>query len=143
MGLQGGGKAVLKLADVGGTSRDLSTYVTRIAADLKGHNLVEVTTMGAGGHKWFSDEMEDASLTVDFVYDPTVTTGPWAVLTGLRTATAAGAFELGPQGSATGSPKITGNCWVETVPLEMAIGDVIRLNGIGIKVEGTVTIGTY
>jgi len=143
MGFEAGKDVVLKLTDNGDTERTLTSYVLALRASFPGHKLIDVTTMGKSGHKWASDELEDNSFEVDFLFDPTADTGPWAVLKSLRGATSAKAFEIGPYGSVASSVKITGNCWLENLPLEMAIGDMIKMSGVAFKVDETITIGAY
>lgn len=146
MGVEAGKNVVLKLTDNGDTERTLSAYVTKLSLSLKGKALVDVTAMGDSGHTWASDELEDGSFSVDFLYDSASNT-VWDTLcgasNGLRGQTAAKAFEIGPQGSSSGEPKITGTCWLEEPPLEAAIGDVIRMTGVTFRIDGAVTIGTY
>ena len=125
--------------------QDLSSYVTKLTMSLKGKALVDVTAMGDSGRTWASDELEDGSFSADFLYDDTATTGPWAALSGTdgRGATAAGTFTVGPQGTATGAPKIHGTCWLEDLPLEAGVGDMIRLGGVPFKIDGACTVATY
>lgn len=124
---------------------DLSSYVTKLTMSLKGKALIDVTTMGKSGHIWASDELEDGGFSVDFLYDDTATTGPWARLSGTagRGATAAGTFTIGPQGTAASAPKISGICWLEDLPLESAVGDMVKLSGIPFKIDGACTVGTF
>ncbi len=143
MTVKAGKDVVLKLTDGGGVERTLSAYVLKIRMSLKGKELQDVTTAGQSGHVWASNELEDVSFVVDFMYDPTTDTGPWAVLTSLRTITTAKAFEIGPQGSTAGYPKITGSCFLEDLPMEVAVGDMIKLTGVPFKVSGVATVGAY
>lgn len=140
MGLKAGKNVYLTVC-----GQNLSDYVTSLTMSLKGKALIDVTAMGDSGHTWASDELEDGSFNVDFLYDDTATTGPWAALSGTdgRGATAAGAFTIGPQGTAGSAPKITGNCWLEDLPLEAAIGDMMKLSGVPFKIDGACTVGTY
>lgn len=145
MGLQAGNNAVLKLTDNGDSERTLSSYVKSISVDLKGHGLVDVTCMGDSGHTFASDELENASFTVEFVYDDGSNT-VWDTMcdatNGLRTATAAKAFEIGPQGSTNGDPKLTGSCWLEGVTMPVSVGDMISMSAT-FRIDGAVTVGSY
>jgi len=145
MSLKAGNNAVLKLTDNGDSERDLSSYVKSITLDLKGHELVDVTCMGASGHKWASDELENCSFTVEFVYDSGSNT-VWDTLcgasAGLRTATAAKAFEIGPQGSSSGDPKLSGDCWLEDFSMPVEVGSMITVSAT-FRVDGAVTVGSY
>lgn len=119
-------------------SKDLSAYVTGVDLDLKGKSLIEVTAMGAAGRAWASDELNDVSFTVDFLFDDTATTGPWAVLEALWDADAAFAFVLGIDGNA--APKLEGTCWMEGLPIPVKIGDMVRIMGVVFRVEGAPTV---
>jgi len=144
MALRAGNNAVLILTD-GGGARTLSSYVKSLSFDLKGHGLVDVTCMGDSGHTWASDELEDCSFTVEFVYDDGANT-VWDTLAdatnGLRTSTVARAFEIGPAGSTSTYPKLSGNCWLESFTVPVAVGDMITVSAT-FKVDGAVTVGEY
>ncbi|MAH45852.1 hypothetical protein CMI37_08475 [Candidatus Pacearchaeota archaeon] len=142
MGVEAGKDCVLKLDDSGDTQRTLTTYVTKVSMDLKGHGLVDVTAMSASGHTWASDELEDCTFSVDFLYDDGSNT-VWDVLTGIRGYATARDWEIGPKGSTGGYPKLSGTCFLEGLPMEVSIGDVIRLPGVPFRVNGAVTIGTW
>jgi len=144
MALRAGNNAVLILTD-GGGARTLSDYVKSISLDLKGHGLVDVTCMGDSGHTFASDELEDCSFTVEFVYDDGSNT-VWDTLcdatNGLRTSAVARAFEIGPAGSTATYPKLTGNCWLEGVTTPVNVGEMILMSAT-FKVDGAVTVGEY
>lgn len=128
--------------NLGDTPVNVSAYVTAIHMSLKGHGLVDVTTMGSSGHKWASDELLDDSFTVDFLFEATLAS-LWDVLVALRVATAAQAIQMGPQGVTDGMVKIEGNVWLEDLPMEIAIGDMIRLTGVPFKFHDGATITTF
>lgn len=142
-GLQPGKKAYFSLArSQGGAEKDLSSVITSIKANLKGHGLVDVTTMGSSGHKWSSDQLEDNTFTIDMLFDAG-TDLSYEVLEDLRNITEAVEFTLGPIGSTSGNPKITGQCWVENFPLDSTVGDMVKITGVSIKVENAITVGTF
>lgn len=142
MGVEAGKNLYLTLDDSGSTERDLTAYVTKITLSLKGKGLVDVTAGGDSGHTWASDELEDGSFSVDFLWDP-ASNVVHDVLTSLRTVTAAGDFVIGPKGSTAGYPKISGTCWLEDLPMDVTVGDVVRCTGVPFKIDGAVTIGTF
>lgn len=145
MAIATGNNCVVKLTDNADSEKTLTTFVTNVQIDLKGHGLVDVTAMTDSGHTWASDELEDGGFVVDFLYDHASGT-VWDTLcdatAGLRTATAAKAFELGPQGSTGGYPKITGTCWLDAVSIPVAIGDMMRMSAT-FKIDGAATVGVY
>lgn len=124
----------------------LSEWVTKISGNFKGHSLIDVTTMGAAGHQWAPDELEDNSFTVDFMWDK-ASDGPYDVLKTFSRygiSDGAHAFEIGPEGETATYPKITGTCWMEgDLPIEMPIGDMIKITGVAFKVEEDVTFDEY
>ena len=131
MGTKHGNDAVVKL---GAGATDVSAYVTAIHMSLKGHGLVDVTTMGAIGHKWASDSLLDDSFTIDFLFDTTLAS-MFNELASFRSAEEAIAIVISPYGEDTGSLKITGNGWMEDLPMEVAIGDMIRLTGVPFRFD--------
>lgn len=135
------GKAYVRIHD-SVALRDLSAYVTAVHMSLKGHALIDVTTMGDSGHKWASDELQDASFSIDFLYEATAN-GVMNTLLGLRYQTTAYAFEIGPAGSGSGEYKITGTCFIEEIPVESVIGDMVRLTGVTFKIQDVPTVATY
>lgn len=137
MGAVIGAKAHLTLI-----TTDVSAYVTAIHMSLKGHGLVDVTAMGATGHKWGSDELLDDSFTVDFLFD-TSQSSLWDVLEVLRLATEAQICVIGPYGSTSSYVKISGNVWMEDLPMDVAIGDMIRLTGVPFRFHEGATLGVF
>lgn len=143
MALEAGKSVVFLLDDTGSTQRTLTSYVLAFRGNFIGHKLIDVTVMGSSGHKWASDELEDNSFEFDFLFDPTATTGIWAVLEDIHDATAAVDFEIGPYGNTAGYLKISGTCWLENLPIEAVIGDMVKMSGATFKVEETATFGTF
>lgn len=143
MGVEAAKDLVLKIDDAGDTQRDLTGYILAFRANFQGHKLIDVTVMGSSGHKWASDELEDNSFEVDFLFDPTASVTPWALFKSIRAYATARDFELGPYGSTGGYEKITGTCFLESMPMEVSLGDMIKLMGAAFKVDGTVTFTTW
>lgn len=145
MALASGNNCVVKLTDFADSEKTLTTFVTSVSIELKGHGLVDVTAMTDTGHTWASDELEDGTFSIDFLYDHgsgTVWDTLCDVTSGLRVSTSAKAFELGPQGSTNGYPKITGTCWMDTVSVPVAIGDMMKLTAT-FKIDGAASVGVY
>jgi len=120
-------------------SVDLSAYITGASADLKGKTLVDVTAMGAAAKAWASDEISDISFTIDFLFDDTAAVGPWVQLELMWDKNTVTTYELRPNGTGT-NPIIAGNCYIENVPMAVAIGDMIRMSGVVFKNTGTPTV---
>lgn len=143
MGLEAGKDVAFLLDDSGAVQRTLTSFVLAFRGNFVGHKLIDVTVMGSSGHKWASDELEDNSFEFDFLFDPTASTGPWAVLESLHNHTAAVDFEIGPYGSTATYLKIHGTCWLENLPIEASIGDMVKLTGCTFKVEETASFDTF
>ena len=120
-------------------SVDLSAYITGGSIDLKGKTLVDVTAMGASHKAWASDELGDISFTLDFLFDDTAVSGSWVILEGMWDKNTVTTYELRPNGSGT-NPIIAGNCYIENVPIAVAIGDMIRMSGVAFKNTGNPTV---
>jgi hypothetical protein len=145
MALIPGNDAVLILTDGGDSARTLSAYVKKITMNFKARTLIDTTCMGDAGRTWTPDDLEDGTFTVEFVVDDGTNT-VWDTLfdatVGLRVATAAKAFEIGPKGTTATYPKFTGSCWLEDAPIPVAVGELVTCTAT-FKVEGAVTVGTY
>ena len=143
MALEAGKDLVLLIDDAGDSQRTMTGFVLAFRGNFPGHKLIDVTVMGSSGHIWASDELEDNSFEVDFLFDPTASTGPWALLKSIRAYATARDFEIGPYGNTGGYEKISGTCFLENMPLEVALGDMIKLSGCAFKVNGVATFGTF
>jgi len=142
MALEAGKDVVFLLDDSGDTQRTLTGYITSFRGNFPGHKLIDVTVMGSSGHKYASDELEDNSFDIDFLFDPTANTGIWAVLQSIRNFATARDFEIGPYGSTATYIKISGTCFLENLSMDASPGDMVKLSA-SFKVDGTVTFGTF
>src|ERR1044071_5241142 len=84
-------------------TKDLTTYLTDITFN-NSTDMAESTTMGAEA-KTYVAGLTDGTISISGRYDPTATTGPDAVLSGLRGGETAVVFEYGPAGNASGAVK--------------------------------------
>ena len=136
-----GKDAVFKLDDSGGTLRTLTSYVDNVSGLPGGRDLAEVTAFGDGGTKSIPG-LQDVSFTIKGHFDSTASTGPNAVLNGLRTATATATFEYGPEGGTTGKVKFLGECWLTEYEVEAEVDDKVSFTA-EFQVDGTVSSGTF
>ena len=142
MTLESGKDVSLLLDDSGAVERDLSTFILALRANFTGHKLIDVTTMGNTGHRWASDELEDNTFEADFMFDPTTSTGVWAVLQSLRAYATPVDFVISPYGTTAGYVKISGTCFLENFPVEAVVGDMVKMSGATFRVDGVVAFGT-
>ena len=141
MALFDSSKSRFLLDDTGGTQRDLSLYLTRIDGLPGARTLRETTSMSDTGRTFLPD-VEDARVELRGLFDDTATSGPDAVLGPLRTHGSAVDFEYAPEGTAVGSVKYSGTCWVEAYELRARVGSLVEWAAL-LQVEGAVSRGTY
>ncbi len=139
MALFDSSKSRFLLDDTGGTQRDLSLYVTSIDG-LPGPRTLRETTSMSDKARTFVPDVEDVPF--DGLFDDTATSGPDAVLGPLRTHGSAVDFEYAPEGTAVGSVKYSGTCWVESYELRSHVGGLVEWTAL-LQVEGAVARGTY
>lgn len=136
-----GKNAVFSIDDSGGTLRTISSYVDKVDGLPGGRELSEVTALGDSGTKSIPG-LQSVSFSIAGHFDSTATTGPNAVLNSLRTASSTASFEYGPEGSASGKAKFSGECWLEEYTVDSTVSDKVSFSA-SFKVDGTVTSGTY
>jgi hypothetical protein len=100
--------AVFKVDDSGGTLRDLSAFLNNIDFNRE-RNALETSVYGLGERRYIAGKHR-GTFSVTGLFDDTATTGPHAVLSKLPGAAATSTFEYGPEGGASGKPRITGEC---------------------------------
>ena len=122
------------LDDTGGTQRDLSLYLTRIDGLPGARTLRETTSMSDTG-RTFVPDVEDGRVELRGLFDDTATSGPDAVLGPLRTHGSAVDFEYAPEGTAVGSVKYSGTCWVEAYEHLVRVGSLVEWAAL-LQVEG-------
>lgn len=134
-----GKNAYFAVDDSGGTLRNLSAYLDNISGLPGARDLSEVTAFGDGGVKNIPG-LENISFSIAGHFDPTTTTGPHAVLNGLRTASATSTFNYAPQGNTSGNVLMSGECWLSSYEVESSVSDKISISA-EFQVDGTVTVG--
>ena len=121
------------IEDAGGTKRDLSAFVV----DVRG-------LPGARGDSGarFIPGLQDGLFSLSGLFDSTASSGPDAVLGALRPHDAAVGFEYGPEGTATGAVKYSGQCWVVSYELRSRVGRLVEW-GASLQVDGVVDRGAF
>jgi hypothetical protein len=133
--------STFKIDDAAGTLRTLTTYVDTVDGLPGGRELSDVTALSDSGHR-FIPTIPNNKFTINGNYDPTATTGPHVVLSGLLTATATASFEYGPEGTTAGKPKLMGECWCTSFVETSKVGSQITFK-CDLQVDGVVTVTTY
>ena len=109
-----GRRARFRIADTGGTMRDLSAYITEVNGLPGERTLNDVTALGDSGAR-FKPGADAVMFTLRGLFDDTATLGADAVLGALRYHNAPVNFEYAPTGLATGGVRYAGKCWVDGV----------------------------
>lgn len=141
-----GRSAVVKIDDASGTLRDLSPYVDSVTFS----NSVETADVTAYGNnsRAFINGLRNATLSISGHWAADATTGPDTVLgtifanNGGLSAGGSLSFEVGPEGSATGRVKYTGECFLTSYETSVPVGDKVSFSA-EFQVTGDVTRGSY
>ena len=133
--------AVLKIDDAGATLRDLSSFLDQASLE-RVNDLVESTTFGKSS-KTYEAGLNDGTIPYSGFWDPTATTGPDAILTGLLGLATASDFEFYPAGEPVGAtkPKYTGTLRVKDYKIDGQVGDLVKFSGT-FQITGDVTRAT-
>jgi len=116
---------------------DLTPFLTDVSLN-KSAETAETSVMGIE-NKTYIEGLKDGTISMSGRYDSTASTGPDAVLSG---ASGEVAFEYGPEGTANGKVKYTGNCIVTSYQISSPVGDVVGFTADA-QITGAVTKGTY
>lgn len=119
----------------GGALTDISSHIVKVSGLPGAQGLIDTTTFGSSGRKFFPDELEAADVSIDMIWDNTVSTGPDAIFGVMRTQSETRSFEYSPDG---GTTKYTGECWLESYEITSAVGDVVKATA-RLKIDGPVT----
>ena len=134
--------SVFKLDDSGGTLRTLTAYIDNIDGLPGARGMDVVTALGDTGQKQIPG-IANTTYSISGHWDPTATTGPNAVLSGLAlTATATASFEYGPGGGSASDIKYSGECWCTEYKITSAVGNKVSFSAT-FQVDGVVTPGTF
>ena len=126
-----------RITDTGGTTRDLSAYITEVRGLPGDRALNDVTALGDTGAR-FKPGSEATAFTLRGIFDDTPAVGADAVLGALRYHNAATRFEYAPAGFATGKVSYTGDCWVKSYALLSRAGEPVSWHAT-LQVEGAVS----
>jgi hypothetical protein len=136
-----GKDAVFSLDDSGGTLRAVHVNLNSVTGLPGARALSEVTAFGDGGTKSLPG-LANVSFSIAGHYDATATTGIATVLNGLRATTATSTFNYGPAGSASGSIKMTGECWMTEYTIDASVSDRVPI-AASFQVDGVPALTVY
>ncbi len=135
-----GKNAHFELTDTGAQTRNLSTFITNVELD-DALDTAETSAFGPED-KTYVQGQKGHTLRIQGQYDPTASTGPDAVLSGLANGTVTSTFIYGPGGSTGGLVKYTGVGIVTSYNVSSPIAGVVTFNA-DIQVTGAVTRTTF
>lgn len=127
--------------DSGGTLRNISGDVDNTTGLPGARALSEVTSYTDAGER-FIPGLEGATFTVSGQWSTTATTGSMTVLNSLRTALNTATFNFGPEGTASGAIKYSGECWMENLVTAAAVKDKVPFVAT-FKMDNGLTVGTF
>lgn len=128
-----------KIDDSDGTLQDISTYVKDISFPQTAETH-DTTGMGAAA-RTFIVGLKTSTLSISGIWNDTATTGSDTVLSGI-VGTAAGTFNYGPGGTATGDVKYSGECICTSYEESSSLDDAVAFSA-EFQVTGAVTRGTF
>lgn len=127
---------VFKVTSIPGTLTDISAYLTSVTGPTIDGQTAEVSTLGDAFKEFIRTQTDPGPISVEGIHDPAVGT----MLFALGTA-AATAFELYPQGSASGKQKISGSALLTSYETGGGIDDAVTFSA-EFQVTGVPTMGT-
>lgn len=137
-----GKDAVFSLEDsAGSTLRNLSTNLTNVAFS-RSNDQHDTTTYGAEGHTFIAG-LTNGTISLTGFWDDTASTGTATVLdslVGLDSVTLG--WEYGPEGSASGAVKYSGECILVSLEYTSPVADLVAFTA-QLQISGDVTKGTY
>jgi len=139
MAFQKGAQGQFTVQDSGGTVRDLSAYLKDTSLDIK-VDLGDTTTFGATARSKVA-LLRDGAFKIGGFWDPTATSGPAVVLSGILGA-APRTFVYGPMGSTTGNLRRTGSVICSDYSEKQTVTGLIEFSAT-LECTGAVTFDTY
>jgi len=135
MAFVAGKNAVLKLDNNGGSLVDLSSYITDVSHSLDTAT-AETTALGSSDTSVIAT-IGSGSVSVTGLFDATLL----AHLGGIRGSATTKSYEFFPEGTASGKPKISGECVLTNMSPSASVGGVEGLS-FSLDCTGAQTIGT-
>ena len=134
------GKMAFKLDDSAGALQDLSTYSPKGSIS-KGRDMLNSDTFdGSVSHSTTPGLRDGQEFTIDFLYHATA----FAHLKGVDELTTgvSQTYEYGPEGSGSGKPKLTGECFLKSFNLDSSVAAIVTMNAVFVQ-TGAQTWGTF
>jgi hypothetical protein len=126
-------KSTFTITDSTGAVVSTSVYMREINGLPGKRDLVDVTTFGSVGHRWWPS-LENAEFTITALYSED-SGNMNNVFIGMRTAASTRAFTFKPGGA---TESLAGNCWMDDYSINSKVGDAVVAT-IHCKVDNNVT----
>lgn len=135
MAVTHGKDATFSLDNAAGSPVALTQYTTEISMDLD-TDIHDVSTFGVGSRSKITG-IKDGKFSGKF-FD----TVAYLHLAGLYGLATSSTFTYGPTGSASGKPRITGECWMKTLPVNSNVNEPMSYTA-SFEVTGAVTLDVF
>lgn len=122
------------------TLRDISIYVKTLEFK-RSVDANDTTTKGSEG-RTYRPGLTDGEISLTGLWDDTASTGSRTVLASLVGIEVTVGFEWGPEGSATGALKESGECVLTQYDESSPVDDMVAFTAT-LKISGNVTVGTF
>lgn len=129
-----------KVDDSAGVLQTLTAYLDSVEWN-ESVDTAETTTAGAEAKTYLSGQ-SDTTVSISGKFDSTASTGPDAVLRGLRGLETTSTIEYGPEGGTTGKVKKSAEAFLTSYVCSSPVGDVVTFTA-DFQVTGAVSYGTF
>lgn len=132
-----GKNSVFKLDNSSGTLTDLSSYITDISGINNTTAMIDSTTLGDSSLENFPGLRNGDAITISGNWETALNSHFTAILSNGSTRT----WEYSPAGTTAGTPKVSGECYVESYVVTSAVADIVKFTAT-LRQTGDVTWGT-
>ena len=129
--------SVFKLDNAAGSLTDISAYVDSVSGIANTTDMLETTTFGATSKSFIPGLRNGDTISVSGKWDATLNTQ----ITALLGSASSSSFEYHPAGTAAGTPKVSGECFVTSYETSSSVADLVTFS-ISLQITGAVTHGT-
>lgn len=126
-----------KLDNAAGSLTDISAYVDSVSGIANTTDMAETTTFGSTSKTFQGTLRNGDSISISGKWDATLNTQITALL-GLATSSS---FDYSPAGTGSGTPKVTGECFVSSYEVSSSVADLVTFS-LSLQITGAVTWGT-
>ena len=129
--------SVFTLDNAGGAPTDISAYIDSVSGIANTTDMLDTTVFGQDSKSYAPGLRNGDTISVSGKWDATLNTH----ITGLLGLTTSSTFDYSPAGTAGGTPKFTGECFVASYEVSSAVADLVTFS-MSLQITGDVTIGS-